>query len=68
MIDIRQKFSEFNRPEYFSRIDSVHILELHLGLDEKSRKAIELRYPFTPRKVTGTYPPYFKYKPSINPK
>jgi hypothetical protein len=54
MIDIRQKFSEFNRPEYFSRIDSVHILELHLGLDEKGRKAIELRYPFTPRKVTGT--------------
>ena len=54
MIDIRQKFSEFNRPEYFSRIDSVHILELHLGLDEKGRKAIELRYPFVPRKVSGT--------------
>lgn len=54
MTDIRQKFSEFNRPEYFSRIDNVHILELHLGLDEKGRKAIELRYPFVPRKVTGT--------------
>ena len=54
MIDIRQKFSEFNRPEYFSRINSVHILELHLGLDEKGRKAIELRYPFVPRKVSGT--------------
>ncbi len=54
MIDVKQKFTEFNRPEYFSRIDNVHILELHLGLDEKGRKAIELRYPFTPRKVTGT--------------
>lgn len=54
MIDVKQKFTEFNRSEYFSRIDNVHILELHLGLDEKGRKAIELRYPFTPRKVTGT--------------
>ena len=54
MIDVKQKFTEFSRPEFFSRIDNVHILELHLGLDEKGRKAIELRYPFTPRKVTGT--------------
>ena len=29
-------------------------MELHIGLDDKGRKAIELRASFTPRKVTGT--------------
>ena len=38
MIDVKQKFTEFSRPEFFSRIDNVHILELHLGLDEKVEK------------------------------
>ena len=54
MVDLKTRFSEFTRAEYFSRVDSTHILELYIGLDEKSRKAIELRYPFTPKKVTGT--------------
>ncbi len=53
-MNIKEKFDAFNRPEYFSRINPEHILELHIGLDEKGRKAIELRYPFTPIKVTGT--------------
>lgn len=53
-MNIKEKFDAFSRPEYFSRVDSDHILELHIGLDEKGRKAIELRYPFIPIKVTGT--------------
>lgn len=51
---IREQFEKFLRPSFFSRVDSDHILELHIGLDEKSRKAIELRASFSPVKVTGT--------------
>ena len=53
-MDIRSQFSAFSRPEYFSRIDDVHILDIHIGLDEKGRKSIELRSMFKPVKVTGT--------------
>ena len=51
---IAEQFDGFKRPGFFSRIDAKHILELHIGLDEKGRKAIELRASFTPVKVTGT--------------
>lgn len=54
MSDIRKRFEQFGKPEYFSRIDNAHILDLHIGLDEKGRKAIELRSSFKPVKVTGT--------------
>ncbi len=54
MIDVKQLFERFNNANYFSRADNTHILELHVGLDDKGRKAIELRANFTPRKVTGT--------------
>ena len=53
-MDIRSQFSAFSRPEYFSRIDDEHILDLHIGLDGKGRKSIELRSMFKPVKVTGT--------------
>ncbi len=53
-MDIRSQFSAFSRPEYFSRIDDEHIIDLHIGLDEKGRKSIELRSMFKPVKVTGT--------------
>ena len=53
-MDIRSQFSAFSRPEYFSRIDDEHILDIHIGLDEKGRKSIELRSMFKPVKVTGT--------------
>lgn len=53
-MDIRSQFSAFSRPEYFSRIDDEHVLDLHIGLDEKGRKSIELRSMFKPVKVTGT--------------
>ena len=51
---IAEQFEGFKRPGFFSRVDATHILELHIGLDENSRKAIELRAAFTPVKVTGT--------------
>ena len=51
---IKDRFEEFKNKNFYSRISVEHILELHIGLDEKGRKSIELRYPFTPRKVTGT--------------
>ena len=51
---IAEQFDAFKRPGFFSRVDATHILELHIGLDEKGRKAIELRADFTPVKVTGT--------------
>lgn len=51
---VEERFGEFSKPNYFSRVDSEHILELFIGLDEQGRKAIELRAPFVPRKITGT--------------
>ena len=54
MIDIKSLFEKFSNANYFSRIDNTHVLELHVGLDEKGRKAIEFRGVFTPRKVSGT--------------
>ena len=51
---VEERFGEFLKPNYFSRVDSEHILELFIGLDELGRKAIELRAPFIPRKITGT--------------
>ena len=51
---IEERFAAFLRPGYFSRVDNQHPLELYIGLDEKGRKAIELRARFTARKVTGT--------------
>ena len=54
MTDIKSRFEQFSRPEYYSRVDDLHVLDLHIGLDEKGRKSIELRSKFTPVKVTGT--------------
>lgn len=51
---VEERFGEFSKPNYFSRVDSEHVLELFIGLDELGRKAIELRAPFIPRKITGT--------------
>ncbi len=51
---IKERLSRFNNANYFSRVDNVHILDLHVGIDEKGRKAIELRSVYTPKKVTGT--------------
>ena len=54
MIDVKALFEKFSNANYFSRVDNTHLLELHVGLDEKGRKAIEFRGAFSPRKVTGT--------------
>lgn len=54
MADIQTIFDQFTNANYFSRIDNNHPLEIHIGLDEKGRKAIELRSSFLPRKASGT--------------
>lgn len=51
---LKERFDTFTVPEYYSRVDTDHILELYIGLDEKGRKSIELRSAFNPRKVKGT--------------
>lgn len=51
---IEKRYGAFSRPNFFSRVDNIHPLELHIGLDDKGRKSIELRSLFVPRKVTGT--------------
>jgi len=54
MDNILQKFSEYTKLGYFSRVDSDHILDLFLGLDEQGHKAIKLRGKFTPKSIKGT--------------
>ncbi|MCR5837690.1 MAG: PD-(D/E)XK motif protein [Lachnospiraceae bacterium] len=51
---IAKRFDEFTQPNKFSRVDSEHILELYIGLDEKGRKAIELRDKFSYKKVLSS--------------
>ena len=33
MTDIKSRFEQFSRPEYYSRVDDLHVLDLHIGLD-----------------------------------
>ena len=51
---LKERFDTFTTPDFYSRVDSEHILELYIGLDEKGRRSIELRSTFNPRKVRGT--------------
>ncbi len=51
---IKERFDNFTKPAYYSRVDNEHILEMYIGLDENGRKSIELRSAFNPRKVNGT--------------
>ena len=51
---LKERFDSFTTPNFYSRIDVEHILELYIGLDEKGRRSIELRSAFNPRKVKGT--------------
>jgi len=53
-MNIAERFKEFTKPNYFSRVDAEHVLELHIGLDEAGKKSIELRAKFVPRKILGT--------------
>ena len=54
MNTIEERFKKFKSPNYYSRVDEYHPLELYIGLDSKSRYSIELRHVSKPRKVTGT--------------
>ena len=51
---LKERFETFTTPEFYSRVDQDHILELFIGLDEKGQKSIELRAEFNPRRVKGT--------------
>ena len=51
---LKERFDTFTAPDFYSRADAEHILELYIGLDEKGQKSIELRSAFNPRKVRGT--------------
>ena len=53
-MDIRAQFEKFVRPEYYSRIDNTHILDLFIVLDEHGRKSMELRSHFVPIRVSST--------------
>ena len=53
-MNISDQFEKLVRPEYYSRIDNTHILDLFIGLDEHGRKSIELRSHFVPIRVSGT--------------
>ncbi len=54
MINIQESFARFTRPNYFSRVDNNHILELHIGLDHAGRESIELRHNMKHHKLNGT--------------
>lgn len=53
-MNIKERFKKFKTSNYFSRISPEHPLEIHIGLDEKGRRAIELREKFKPRKVISS--------------
>ena len=53
-MDFSELFRKFTRPNYFSRVDNIHPLDLFVGLDDKGHKAIELRGNFLPKRVSGT--------------
>lgn len=51
---ISERFKEFHEPNKYSRVDTDHILDIYIGLDDKGRKSIELREKFTYRKVLSS--------------
>ena len=53
-MNIEKSFKKFDQPNYYSRVDSTHPLDLWYGLDEHGRRCIELRANFKPRPVKGT--------------
>ena len=53
-MELKGRFEQFTSPGYYSRVDSAHILELYIGLDDNGNKSIELRSLFRPRSVKGT--------------
>ena len=53
-MNIEESFKGFDKPNYYSRVDATHPLELWYGLDEQGRKSIELRANFKHKEVKGT--------------
>lgn len=53
-MSIKEDFKKFTLPNHFSRINTTHVPEIHIGLDGEGRKAIDLREKFTYKKVKNT--------------
>lgn len=51
---ISDKFDKFTQINKFSRVDNEHILDLFIGIDDKGRKAMELREKFEYKKVLSS--------------
>lgn len=54
MMSIADRFTDFKTPDYFSRVDIEHILDIFIGMDNEGRQSIELRAEYEPQKITGT--------------
>lgn len=51
---VKDQFPRFTKPNYYSRIDNNHILEIHIGLDDKGHQSVELRHNNKQHKLKGT--------------
>ena len=69
---IKDRFEELKNKNFYSRINTEHILELHIGLDEKGRKS-NTRWNISGKKLIGINCPVKKltsaffaiFKPNI---
>ena len=53
-MSIADRFTKFRNADYFSRVDTSHILDIFMGLDNNGRQSIELRANYKPQKIAGT--------------
>lgn len=54
MNNLKNRFKEFFKNGYFTRIDDVHVLDLYLGLNEKGQYTLEYRGNFNIKEVKGS--------------
>ena len=54
MNNIRKRFKELYKNEFYSRIDDTHVLDLYLGLNEKGQYTLEYRGSFNVKDVKGS--------------
>ncbi len=54
MNNIKDRFKEFVSNSHYLRIDSRHILDLYIGLNENGQCTLEYRGKFTPKAVKGS--------------
>lgn len=54
MNDIKSRFKELFSNNHYTRIDSKHVLDLYIGLNEKAECTIEYRGHFTKKPIQGS--------------